>query len=296
MSLIATRARAKSGEPRAQFELAIRYWHGDGVPHSARRFWDWLGKAVEAGLTDALDWAAMIYEEGLLDRAGRAIVKTSYPKAKRMLELAASQGSRTAALHLGVLLDLGQVIPQDSLRALQLYKSVLPEGAYNIATWYRDRGRNRDAVRWFRKALQLGDPSALVDLGYCLLFGVGTRAAPEQGILLLRKAIRSRWISEWEREECLYFLGLAYSEGRGLKRSTANALRLLKRSTVDDDYPEATTLLKAVQNHGTTRACRCRRGRPMVTGNARCPLHDPGRHPNSQQPSENRPAAALCPP
>ncbi len=273
MSLEDVRKRARSGDPSAQVELAVRYWNGDGVRRSPHRFWEWLTKAVVVAHPDALEWAASVYEDGLLDGAGRTIVRASYPKAVRLLESAVAQGSRAAAMNLGVLLDVGRGVKQDSARALELYKKALPESAGNIATWYRDRDRNRDAVRWWRWAVQHGDTSALVDLGYCELFGIGTRTTAAAGVAALRRAVRARWIAEWEREEALYLLALASWEGRGRRRSKSNAVKLLTRAAADGDYPEAQEFLSAIRGGVSTEICRCRRGRVGAPGNAHCGRH-----------------------
>jgi len=85
-------------------------------------------------------------------------------------------------------------------------------------------------------------------------------------------AIRSKHIIETEREAAMYHLAVLYLDRQPSQRVKAAAL--LKRASVDKDYPEAMELLDQLIKRQPPVPCRCRRGRrKSLPGHARCEIH-----------------------
>ncbi len=143
----------------------------------------------------------------------------------------------------------------------------------NIAVAYRALGNRRRAYAWWRKAAALGDGDALVEVGYCLQYGIGVRREPAAAMKAYRDALRSRSITPHGLEEALYHLAIAHVDlgGSGNQR---RAIALLQRASADGDYPSASRLLTALDRGEVAALCRCRRSlRDSLGGRERCRFH-----------------------
>src|ERR1017187_3741352 len=76
----------------------------------------------------------------------------------------------------------------------------------NIAAAYRILENFRLAARWYRRASEHRDGDALTEWGYCLQHGVGIRRDDRAAERAYRAAIRSKWITDYCREEAMYHL------------------------------------------------------------------------------------------
>lgn len=114
------------------------------------------------------------------------------------------------------------------------------------------------------------DGDAAVDVGYCYQYGIGARKNTAMAKRFLRRAIVSKDISQYGREEAMYHLAVQYiDEG---KRQFA--IPLLKRAAADDDFPEATLVLKQLTKDSDYGPCRCRRFiNKQLRGHTKCSLH-----------------------
>lgn len=150
-----------------------------------------------------------------------------------------------------------------------------PVAAGNIAVAYRDLGDLRRAFHWWRSAATAGDGDAWVDVGYCLQYRIGVRRDVAAAASAYRTAIRARWITRYVWEEAHYHLALLLLDGGAVARMARNLLRM---TSADADYPEATALLAALQSGSTDDACRCGGRLRRVKGQVVCPRHTaPGR-------------------
>jgi hypothetical protein len=142
----------------------------------------------------------------------------------------------------------------------------------NVAAAYRILGNLRPTFRWFKKAADLGDGDALVEIGYCFQYGVGTQRDSQSAQRAYRAAIASRHITQFAREEAMYNLAVLLLSSRS---STARhaATRLLHRANADLDYPQAQVLLERVRSGELRRICVCRRGLMRRLATRQCPLH-----------------------
>lgn len=111
----------------------------------------------------------------------------------------------------------------------------------SIAVAYRVLGRSGLSARWFQKAAMAGDGDAMVDYAYCLQHGAGVRRDLTLAKEMYRRAIQSDHICENGREEALYLLSVILLRDES-DASRREALKLLKASNVDGDYPVAQRL------------------------------------------------------
>ncbi len=186
----------------------------------------------------------------MADRAGSVFVRRNARAAVRWYRLSAAAGNSSAQINLGNLLSTsGRGIRRDDAEALLWYKRALRQGdtgaANNIATVYRDQGDHRRAMFWYlRAAAAEGD--AWVEVGVRYYQGIGVRRDALEAVRCYRKAIASKNITEAGRESAMFYLGVAFHEGGGVKQSDARALKWLRLANVDDDFAEARDLIERI--------------------------------------------------
>jgi len=211
----ALRARAKWGDPEAEWEVAEGY--GDGV----------------------------------YDSNGKVLVRRSARRAAQWLRRAAEHGCTSAQNNLGVQLGNRDSVNKNVREALLWLKKASRAGhscaASNIAITYRENGKLNAAVRWFRKSVASGDDDDLVQLGIHYFWGKGVRKNPTAAVRCFRRATKGKNLCEASREDAFFFLGIAYFEGKGVRTSIPNAKRLFQRANIDNDHPAARTMLHVVR-------------------------------------------------
>ncbi len=235
-----------------------------------------LRARAEAGSPEAWFVLASLLEDGLRDRRGRQRVAPDFGAAFRVYRDAALGGCRGAWGNVGVCYDSGTGVRRNITRARECYHrewKLHHSGAYNLGTWYRDRGRYREAYRWYERAVEGADGDALVTMGYCVYYGIGVARDSARAMHLWRRVDDTPFVTEFGREEARYLRAVALLD-RGRQRDVAAAVILLQRANGDEDYPEADVILEQVDADGEVVPCRCRRHRYRDTlGQAHCELH-----------------------
>ena len=212
--------------------------------------------------------------EGIQDRKGRSLVRRNPGSALAWLRKAAGHGDPTAAGQVGYAYDVGLGTRRNVRQAVRWYRWAAtagnPAAAANLATVYRDAGKTRLAFQWWKRSADMGDGDSAVDVGYCHQHGIGTRREPARAKRVFKRAISSTCISQSGREAAMYHLALQFvDEGR-----QSLAIPLLERASADDDYPEASAVLRMLRTGQPVVPCRCRRlDNKKLRGHARCPLH-----------------------
>ena len=87
----------------------------------------------------------------------------------------------------------------------------------------------------------------MIDIGWRYYAGVGVRKNPTRAVQCFVRAIRSKppaEITEAGREDAMFCLGVAYSEGQGVRRSLAMAQKWWKRAAAGGHW-EAIARLKS---------------------------------------------------
>jgi TPR repeat protein len=144
--------------------------------------------SIEAGFTRA--WA-------LLDD-GHA------REAFRLFLSAAKAGHLGAQVVVGYLYDAGKGVRRSRDLALCWYRKAARRGdasaANNIATVYRDDGRLRLAMRWFDKAVSLGNADSLLEMARLYAGPLNDKARARR---LIVRLLSSKAITEESREQGL---------------------------------------------------------------------------------------------
>ena len=90
-----------------------------------------------------------------------------------MMKVGAKAGDRSMQLNLGYFYDTGRGVRRDRERAMYWYRRAYRRGdasaANNIGTIYRDEKRWVLALRWFGRAVDLGDPEANLAIAKILM-------------------------------------------------------------------------------------------------------------------------------
>jgi TPR repeat protein len=144
----------------------------------------------------------------------------------------------------------------------------------NVAAACRILENFRLAARWYRRASEHRDGDALTEWGYCLQHGVGIRRDERAAERAYRAAIRSKWITDYCREEAMYHLAVLLLSRRSAASRRA-AARLLRVASADEDYPQAQALLANVKSADIRDICVCRRHLRPRLAQRHCPVHGP---------------------
>jgi uncharacterized protein len=212
--------------------------------------------------------------EGIQGRGGQSFVRRNPRAAVALLRQAATNGDATASSSLGYAYDRGLGTKPSVKEAIRWYRRAVRGGsstaATNLATIHRDAGNSRLAFQWWKRGEQMCDGDAAVDVGYCYQYGIGARKSAANAKRMFKRAIASKNISQYGREEAMYHLAVQFID-EGKPRL---ALPLLKLATKDGDFPEAASVLKQIKTQSDYLPCRCKRFiNKQLRGHAKCLLH-----------------------
>jgi localization factor PodJL len=155
------RSAALAGNPAAEYELALRYTEGRGVPPNLEEAVHWLERAANHGLAPAQYRLGSLYEKG-------QGVKKDLEAARRLYTAAANKGNGKAMHNLAVLYAEGISGDPDYRSAAQWFRKAadrgIPDSQYNLAVLYaRGIGVEQnfaESYKWFALAAQQGDKDA----------------------------------------------------------------------------------------------------------------------------------------
>jgi TPR repeat protein len=233
-----------------------------------------LRRQAAAGNVSAMTDLGLNFFEGIQDRKGKSLVRRDPRVAVTWFREAANYGDATAAGSLGYAYDAGLGAQRNVEQAIRWYRKATKLGnagaASNLATVYRDAGKAKLAFQWWKRSAEMNDGDAAVDVGYCYQYGIGTRRDTVRAKRMFRRAVASKDISQYGREEAMYHLALQLiDEGRN-----PLAIPLLRSASADDDFPEARAVLRQMQAKLPLNPCRCRRlSNKKMRGHAKCSLH-----------------------
>jgi localization factor PodJL len=155
------RAAALAGNPAAEYEIAVRYAEGRGVPQSLAEAARWFERAANRGLAPAQ------YRLGSLLEKGHGVKKDA--DAARRLYLAAAEKGNAKAMHnLAVLYAEGIDGAPDYKTASQWFRKAATRGIadsqFNLGILFaRGFGVEQnlaESYKWFALAAQQGDHDA----------------------------------------------------------------------------------------------------------------------------------------
>jgi TPR repeat protein len=140
----------------------------------------------------------------LFDEANQAWDAGERKRAFQLFLAAAHNGEEDAFNSVGYFLDHGIGIKKDPSSAFRWYRRAAMRGnlagCLNLGVWYRDAGNLRRSKHWFERAFAQGDGSAAYELGKIYL-RQRSNASVRQALLYLTAAVKSKYISDDEREE-----------------------------------------------------------------------------------------------
>ena len=147
-------------DPNAMFDLAFRYYNGDGVKKNYAEAFKWFRKAAYKGNTVAMYNLAVCYNGGIG-------VEKNPAEAVRWWLRAADRGYADAMYKLGERYRSGYGVDKSIPKSIE---------------WYQK------AVKYYKDAADRGDSDAMYKLGRCYLEGRGVFKSEEKGKELYEKA------------------------------------------------------------------------------------------------------------
>ncbi|MDQ3365030.1 MAG: tetratricopeptide repeat protein [Myxococcota bacterium] len=199
-----------------------------------RGFVDALREGARTDDCDALTILAMFHRDGLRGERGEVLIRKNARLALSYDLRAAELGEPSAMASIADALT-SPPSSSSNLARDTLYKRAFRLGnttaALNLAATYQNLGRYRDAVRWFRRALAAGDPSALLELAKAELLGMGTRRNVPAAFERLRRLARGvAFTAPFERTEAMEIMADAFRNGWLVRRDYPQAIRLLRKA------------------------------------------------------------------
>ncbi len=145
---------AEQGHAKAQYNLAVMFQYGQGVPQDYAQTRKWYRKAAEQGLADAQYNLGVMYHDG-------EGVSQDYAEAMKWFRKAAEQGHAKAQYNLGIMYDKGEGVPQDAAEKVKWYRKAADQGLaaaqFALGVLYRNgQGVPRDnvlAYMWWSLAI-----------------------------------------------------------------------------------------------------------------------------------------------
>lgn len=214
--------------------------------------WENLLAKAKGGDAEAEFMVGQYYSDGCKDKRGRVIVRVSERKAAEWYRRSAEHGCVSAQNTLGVVLGGNYGVKKNVRESLLWLKRAYRGGdttsaANNVAVTYRENGKLRQAVQWFRKVDTSFDDSVHIQLGIHFYWGKGVRADHQAAVRCFRKVIRGRNRSECDLDDANFYLGVAYLEGKGVRKSMRMAQEHLERANRDNDHLAAQRLLQQLK-------------------------------------------------
>jgi localization factor PodJL len=190
----ALRKAAVKGDPAAEFEIAVRFAEGHGVPQDWTAASEWFERASKQGLVPAQFRLAGLYEKGLG-------VKKDLDAARRLYVSAAEAGHAKAMHNLAVMYAEGVEGKPDYQTSAKWFRKAagygITDSQYNLGILYA-RGigvevNMAEAYKWFSLAAREGDADAAKKRD-----DVGSRL-DQQSLMTARAAVQV-WTAEPQPE------------------------------------------------------------------------------------------------
>jgi TPR repeat protein len=219
----ANEAAAKTGDPKALFELSRAYSHGLGVERDTAKAVDYARQAAEKGYPPAETELGSFYGRGLG-------VSKDVVEAVSWYRKAADQGFALAQSAIGTFYLSGKGVPKNVDLAIQWFKqaaaqdNAAAECQLGLLYFNGVKGDTNhpvdyaEAVKWLKKAADQGYVGAMNNLGYAYNNGLGGLPFdPKTG---------SKWLlqaAEKGNDKAQASLGEMYRTGRGVPKDQVQA-------------------------------------------------------------------------
>lgn len=110
LNIAKTTKAAEQGHAKAQFNLGLKYFTGQGFLQDNKQALVWFSKAAEQGDAEAQYYLGLMYDHG------QGVLQDD-KQAFAWYQKAAEQGHTDAQCNLGVMYAKGQGVPQDDVNA-----------------------------------------------------------------------------------------------------------------------------------------------------------------------------------
>ncbi len=237
-NIAALKAKAESGDAKAEFSLGWMYQTGNGVPKDYAKAAQWLRDSAAQGNADAETNLGTLYADG-------QGVPENFTMAIQWYRKAADQGGAVAQESLGnIYSDVA-----DYEEAQWLVKSKASSAVFcaqckwvfaQAAYWYRKAANQGDsyaqdelgtiyraglgvptsdaiALQWYRKAADQGNADAEMQLGTLYRWGLGVAQDDARAAMWYREA------ADHGDADAQYKLGLLYQDGNGVPQDYTEA-------------------------------------------------------------------------
>jgi TPR repeat protein len=248
--IVALKARAETGDTKAQVGLGVAYAHGDGVTANEAEAVEWFRKAAEKGD------AAGEYSLAEMYLTGRGVA-SNLAECVKWMRRAAEDGDARGQSNLAVLYAQGQGVPKDDNEAAKWMHEAadqgLPAGQFGFGSMYaHGKGVPRsetEAVRWYRKAADQGDAAAMNNLAVSLTTTKDQKIRnPKEAVAVAEKAVEI----ETDNGSYLDTLAAAYFEAGQPEKAAEIERRALTLKPDDPSYKKALEKYQAASPHTGT--------------------------------------------
>jgi uncharacterized protein len=159
------------GDAKAQYNLGLMYYNGQGVVQDYKEAVKWYRQSAEQEYVDAQYNLGWMYDEG------KGVIQ-DYKEAVKWYRRSAEQGDGFAQYNLALNYENGKGVLQDYKEAVKWYRKSAEQGyveaQYNLGVLYRDVLQDyKESVRWFRLAAEQGFVQAQYNLGVMYYKGQG---------------------------------------------------------------------------------------------------------------------------
>jgi TPR repeat protein len=245
--LVELKARAESGDVKAQTQLGMAYASGDGIQADETEAVKWFRRAAEK------NDAAGQYLLGEMYLTGRG-VSPDLTEAAKWMRRAAEGGDARGQFNLAVMYAQGQGFSKDEGEAAKWMRRSadqgLAAGQFGLGSMFaHGNGVPQsaiDAVIWYRKAADQGDPAAMNNLALLLATSTDPKVRnPKDAIDLAQRATQA----EPDNPGCLDTLATAYFEAGHADKAADAERRALALKPGSVAYKEALGKYEAASRH-----------------------------------------------
>lgn len=273
---------ADNGDGKAQFELGLKYYNGDGIIEGDsmnepdyKKALEYFKKAAENGYPEAQHNIGVMYAHGQGVEADAEIAFKWYKKA-------AENGMPTSQYLVGDCYLEGRGTKQNIEQAMRWFKESKEKGdkdakkIYNYLTENNfeelvEDSNNGDSkaqsklafvyslgvakgifskqhglgeqFKWDKAAAEQDNPESQFSLASDYEIGIGTEKNQKEAIKWLRKSARNGY------KEAQYQLGIIYKEGKGIEPDDEEAFELFKKAS-DQGHTNAKLEIAGMYRNG----------------------------------------------
>ena len=224
-------ARAEGGDSRAQLALGKAYLNGTGLEKNCALGKEWITKAAEQGLLEAMKELADIC------CYGRCSDHQDWPTALAWYEKAAACGDGYSAFKCGEAFYYGRAAQRDYSKAMSYFKQSAEAGyaqGFTMLGQMQAHGEGveknlAEAVKYYRLAALSDESWGQYYLGYDYDFGEGVpQSYPEAMKWYL---LAANQCNSWAMNN----IGIMYERGRGVKQDSKKAFEWYGKSAAYDN-------------------------------------------------------------